>query len=44
MSDRDRDMLQNNDKELVILQEMPKVLFIEMEKPLLEPYPGLSDK
>ena len=40
----DRNMLQGNDKQFIILQEVPQVLFIEMEKLLLEPYPGLPDK
>ena len=44
LSDMDRDMLQGNDKQIILLQEIPQVLFIEMEKPLLEPYPGLPDK
>ena len=37
LSDADKAMLQNNATPIGILQDMPKVLFIEMEEPLLEP-------
>ena len=35
---------ESSSEEFIVLQAMPKVLFIEMEKPLKEPYPGLPEK
>ena len=36
VSDMDREMLTANDNNIIILQEMPDVLFIEMEKATAE--------
>ena len=44
LGDNDEAMAQeNSSEEFIVLQAMPKVLFIEMEKELKEPYPGLSE-
>ena len=45
LDEKDEAMVrENSSEEFIVLQAMPKVLFIEMEKELREPYPGLPEK
>ena len=42
--EKDMDRLKNSIDREVVLEWLPKTLYIEMEKPLKKPYPGLPDK
>ena len=45
LDEKDEAVIQESSKEeFIVLQALPKVLFIEMEKPFKEPYPGLPEK
>ena len=37
-------MLQKNNDNIVILTDLPKTLFFEMDTPIKKPYPGVPDK
>eukprot|EP00973_Karenia_brevis_P095862 12429459-Karenia_brevis.AAC.1 len=44
LSDKDQAMLQKNNDNIVILTDLPKTLFLEMDTPMKKPYPGIPDR
>ena len=44
LSDKDHARLQNSSDTIVILSDLPKMLFLKMETPMKKSYPEIPDK